>query len=106
MQLVEERAPNGFNVVTEVMTQQELEDVANTYKRVAGFQVEALNAKPPIAYLMQTPWTSNDGNRPVTSSEQMLRGEPATLDIVDRHRAIAGAITSAVDDDDRRSFGR
>jgi hypothetical protein len=30
------------------MTQQELEDVANTYKRVAGFQVEALNAKPPI----------------------------------------------------------
>jgi len=48
MQLVEERAPNGFNVVTEVMTQQELEDVANTYKRVAGFQVEALNAKPPI----------------------------------------------------------
>jgi 2-polyprenyl-6-methoxyphenol hydroxylase-like FAD-dependent oxidoreductase len=48
VQLVEERAPNGFNVVTEVMTQQELEDVANTYKRVAGFQVEALNAKPPI----------------------------------------------------------
>ena len=48
MQLVEERAPDGFNVVTEVMTQQELEDVANTYKRVAGFQVDALNAKPPI----------------------------------------------------------
>ncbi|MES2603161.1 MAG: flavin-dependent oxidoreductase [Pseudomonadota bacterium] len=48
MQLVEERAPNGFNVVTDVMSQQELEDVANTYKRVAGFQVDALNAKPPI----------------------------------------------------------
>jgi 2-polyprenyl-6-methoxyphenol hydroxylase-like FAD-dependent oxidoreductase len=48
MQLVEERAPDGFNVVTDVLSQQELEDVANTYKRVAGFQVDALNAKPPI----------------------------------------------------------
>ena len=48
MQLVEERAPNGYEVVTDVLSQQELEDIANTYKRVAGFQVEALNAKPPI----------------------------------------------------------
>jgi 2-polyprenyl-6-methoxyphenol hydroxylase-like FAD-dependent oxidoreductase len=48
MQLVEERAPQGFNVVTDVLSQQELEDIAANYKRVAGFQVEALNAKPPI----------------------------------------------------------
>lgn len=48
MQIVEERAPDGFNIVTDVLSQQELEDIANTYKRVAGFQVEALNAKPPI----------------------------------------------------------
>ncbi len=48
MQMVEERAPNGFNVVTEVLSQQELEEVANNYKKVAGFQVEALNAKPSI----------------------------------------------------------
>lgn len=48
MQLVEERAPNGYNVVTEVLSQQELEDIAANYKRVAGFQVDALNAKPPI----------------------------------------------------------
>jgi 5-methylphenazine-1-carboxylate 1-monooxygenase len=48
MQMVEERAPNGFNVVTEVLSQTELEEVANNYKRVAGFQVEALNAKPSI----------------------------------------------------------
>jgi len=48
MQLVEERAPQGYNVVTDVLSQQELEDIANNYKRVAGFQVEALNAKPPI----------------------------------------------------------
>jgi 2-polyprenyl-6-methoxyphenol hydroxylase-like FAD-dependent oxidoreductase len=51
MQLVEERAPNGFDAVTDVLSRQELEDVANNYKRVAGFQVEALNAKPPIVPL-------------------------------------------------------
>jgi hypothetical protein len=48
MQMVEERAPDGYKVVTDVLSQQELEDIATNYKRVAGFQVEALNAKPPI----------------------------------------------------------
>jgi 2-polyprenyl-6-methoxyphenol hydroxylase-like FAD-dependent oxidoreductase len=48
MQLVEERAPDGFGVVTDVLSLQELEEIAANYKRVAGFQVEGLNAKPPI----------------------------------------------------------
>jgi 2-polyprenyl-6-methoxyphenol hydroxylase-like FAD-dependent oxidoreductase len=48
MQLVEERAPNGYTVVTDVLSLAELEDIAANYKRVAGFQVEGLNAKPPI----------------------------------------------------------
>jgi 5-methylphenazine-1-carboxylate 1-monooxygenase len=48
MQLVEERAPDGYNVVTDVLSLQELQDIAANYKRVAGFQVEGLNAKPPI----------------------------------------------------------
>jgi 2-polyprenyl-6-methoxyphenol hydroxylase-like FAD-dependent oxidoreductase len=48
MQMVEERAPNGFKVVTDVLSKEELEEVANNYKRVAGFQVEGLNAKPSI----------------------------------------------------------
>ena len=48
MQLVEERAPDGYKIVTDVLSQQELEDIAANYKRVAGFQVDALNAKPPI----------------------------------------------------------
>ena len=51
MQLVEERAPDGYKVVTDVLSQQELEDIAANYKRVAGFQVEGLNAKPPIVQL-------------------------------------------------------
>jgi 5-methylphenazine-1-carboxylate 1-monooxygenase len=51
MQLVEERAPDGFDVVTDVLSLQELQDIAANYKRVAGFQVEALNAKPPIVQM-------------------------------------------------------
>jgi 5-methylphenazine-1-carboxylate 1-monooxygenase len=48
MQMVEERAPDGYKAVTDVLSQKELEDIAANYKRVAGFQVEGLNAKPPI----------------------------------------------------------
>jgi hypothetical protein len=51
MQIVEERTPNGFDVVTDVTSQQELEDIAANYKRVAGFQVDGLDAKPPIVQL-------------------------------------------------------
>jgi 2-polyprenyl-6-methoxyphenol hydroxylase-like FAD-dependent oxidoreductase len=48
MQMVEERAPDGYKVVTDVLSVEELHDIAANYKRVAGFQVEGLNAKPPI----------------------------------------------------------
>jgi len=48
MQLVEERAPDGFDDVSDVLSRKELEEIAANYKRVAGFQVEGLNAKPPI----------------------------------------------------------
>jgi 2-polyprenyl-6-methoxyphenol hydroxylase-like FAD-dependent oxidoreductase len=58
MQLVEERAPDGYNVVTDVLSLKELEDIAANYKRVAGFQVEGLNAKPPIVPLKDANATS------------------------------------------------
>ncbi len=61
MQIVEERAPDGFGVVTDVLSQQELEDIAANYKRVAGFQVEALNARPPIVTLPPAPQLSSAG---------------------------------------------
>jgi 5-methylphenazine-1-carboxylate 1-monooxygenase len=51
MQLVEVHAPNGYKAVTDVLSLKELEDIATNYKRVAGFQVEALNAKPPIVQM-------------------------------------------------------
>jgi 5-methylphenazine-1-carboxylate 1-monooxygenase len=70
MQLVEERAPDGFGVVTDVLSLQELEDIAANYKRVAGFQVEGLNAKPPI---VTVPGKVSSAGR--FTSPRPLRGE-------------------------------
>ncbi|MCU1441753.1 MAG: flavin-dependent oxidoreductase [Rhodoglobus sp.] len=61
MQIVEERAPDGFDVVTDVLSQQELEDIAANYKRVAGFQVEGLNARPPIVTIAAPSQMSSAG---------------------------------------------
>jgi 2-polyprenyl-6-methoxyphenol hydroxylase-like FAD-dependent oxidoreductase len=61
MQIVEERAPDGYDVVTDVLSQQELEDIAANYKRVAGFQVEGLNAKPPIVTMPSPDQLSSAG---------------------------------------------
>jgi hypothetical protein len=51
MQIVEERAPDGFDVVTDALSQHELEDIAANCKHVAGFQVDGLDAQPPIVQL-------------------------------------------------------
>lgn len=47
MQLVEQRAPNGFDRVEEVLSAQELEDIATRYKQLAGFDKDALNGRAP-----------------------------------------------------------
>jgi len=48
MQLVEERAPNGFARIEDVLSAAELEEAAAGYKRLAGFDKDTLNARPPI----------------------------------------------------------
>jgi 5-methylphenazine-1-carboxylate 1-monooxygenase len=48
MQLVQERAPNGFTRIEDVLTREELEEAASGYKRIAGFDKDELNARPPI----------------------------------------------------------
>jgi 2-polyprenyl-6-methoxyphenol hydroxylase-like FAD-dependent oxidoreductase len=48
MQLVEQRAPGGFVQVGDVLTPAELEGTADGYKRIAGFDRDALNARAPI----------------------------------------------------------
>ena len=45
MQLAHERAPHGFNQINEVVPQVELEDIANHYKKVAGFDPEGLSKR-------------------------------------------------------------
>lgn len=49
MQIVEERAPHGFTRLDDVITPVELEEIAARYKRVAGFDKEALNAQRDAA---------------------------------------------------------
>ena len=48
MQLVETRAPDGFDDIDAVITAEEREEHARSYKQIAGFDVEGLNARPPI----------------------------------------------------------
>jgi 2-polyprenyl-6-methoxyphenol hydroxylase-like FAD-dependent oxidoreductase len=48
MQMVEQRAPNGFARIEDVLTPAELEGTAANYKRLAGFDRDALNAREPI----------------------------------------------------------
>lgn len=48
MQRVEQLAPEGFARVEDVLTPAELEETAARYKKLAGFDKEALNQRPPI----------------------------------------------------------
>jgi 5-methylphenazine-1-carboxylate 1-monooxygenase len=48
MQLVEQRAPDGFARIEDVLTALELDGTASGYKRVAGFDRDELNARGPI----------------------------------------------------------
>ncbi|RHW40168.1 flavin-dependent oxidoreductase [Lysinibacillus yapensis] len=45
MQIVEERAPEGFENLDDVISYEELEAIANKYKKIAGFDRESLNSK-------------------------------------------------------------
>ena len=45
MQIVEERAPNGFYNLYDVISQDELDAISARYKKIAGFELEALNQK-------------------------------------------------------------
>jgi len=45
MQIVEERAPDGFIDLEDVVSYEELEGISNRYKQIAGFDKEKLNRK-------------------------------------------------------------
>ncbi len=48
MNMVEERAPNGFDRIEDVLSLDELEEAAGAYKRLAGFDKDTLNTRSAI----------------------------------------------------------
>ncbi|MEN2976967.1 flavin-dependent oxidoreductase [Tistrella bauzanensis] len=48
MQLVEERAPEGFAAIDAVLPAAELTGIIGDYKHIAGFDKDALNARPSL----------------------------------------------------------
>ncbi len=48
MQMVQSRAPDGFDRIEDVLSAAELEEAAAGYKRIAGFDREALNSRPAL----------------------------------------------------------
>jgi len=49
LQLVEDRAPNGFASLDDVVPPRELQAIADKYKQLAGFAVAELNARKSLA---------------------------------------------------------
>lgn len=47
--LVEERAPNGFTRLADVVSQEELAEIAEDYKRIAGYDVAGLNGRASLS---------------------------------------------------------
>jgi len=47
LQLVEERAPNGFDRIDDVVSQQDLQAIAASFSSAAGLDVETVNGRPP-----------------------------------------------------------
>ncbi|QBY00461.1 flavin-dependent oxidoreductase [Rhodophyticola sp. CCM32] len=48
LDIVAERAPDGFGKIDDVMSAADLRDVAARYKSVAGFDIDILNARAPL----------------------------------------------------------
>ena len=48
MQMAEDRAPNGFQNIEDVIPHAELQDIASAFKKAAGFDADTLNARPSL----------------------------------------------------------
>ena len=49
MEIAEQRAPNGFKNIEDVIARRELEDISRAYKIEAGFDPEELNKRPSLS---------------------------------------------------------
>ncbi|OUS08920.1 hypothetical protein A9Q96_00840 [Rhodobacterales bacterium 52_120_T64] len=48
LDVVAARAPNGFKRIEDVLTKDELESTAASYKKTAGMDIDGLNNRPSI----------------------------------------------------------
>jgi hypothetical protein len=58
MQLVEERAPDGFDRISDVISRQELDRIASSFSTAAGLDVETVNNRP--AYVRSMHGSASD----------------------------------------------
>lgn len=56
LQLAEERAPDGFENVYDVIPKEELDGVGAAYKAIAGFEMEAVNKKAKATEKLAARW--------------------------------------------------
>ena len=49
LQVVHDRAPDGFERLEDVISLRELDEIASGYHRTAGFDPEILNSRPPLS---------------------------------------------------------
>ena len=55
LQTAEERAPDGFKHIHDVLSQEELETTAISFKKAAGFDVETVNSRKSFVELAASP---------------------------------------------------
>jgi 5-methylphenazine-1-carboxylate 1-monooxygenase len=55
MQLVEERAPDGFTRIDDVISQKDLQAIAAAFSSAAGLDVETVNGRPSFVPLAWSP---------------------------------------------------
>jgi 2-polyprenyl-6-methoxyphenol hydroxylase-like FAD-dependent oxidoreductase len=48
-EIVEQRAPNAFTNLDDIVSKQDLEEISRAYKRTAGFDPEILNSRPSLS---------------------------------------------------------
>jgi 5-methylphenazine-1-carboxylate 1-monooxygenase len=63
LEIVEQRAPDGFADLDAVISRAELEEISRRYKRTAGFDPETLNTRPSLGV----------GQRPATAARPAAR---------------------------------
>ena len=51
MELAEQRAPDGFRDIHDVVSEDEMLEISSSYKRMAGFDAAALNERPSWSVL-------------------------------------------------------